>query len=235
MLKGMKGIMLNKYLLIGSGVCVAVVALGAVSAAYGLDFTGMFKAFDVSLSPGEYYERNITVRKFYNTSVRFQKEGSTSYLTFDNNETVVVLRDADGVEILNVVGVDNGKVYEVLTNYELASVASVSAQTVGSDGEYEDVVLQPVNDTVLSTSGAKAYITVKVHYGPAVATGFVVDDLTGEAVGDVDVAAYENDADPAIADAVNQNVTGADGAYYMSFDLISTQSFDVYVDGYDVV
>jgi len=227
--------MANKYLLIGSGVCVAVVALGAVSAAYGLDFTGMFKAFDVSLSPGEYYERNITVRKFYNMSVRFQKEGSTSYLTFDNNETIVVLKDVDGVEILHAIGVDSGKVYDVLTNYELDSIASVSVQNVGSDGEYEDVVEQLVNDTVLSTVGARAYITVNVHSGAAVSTGFVFDDLTGETVSDVTIAAYENDADPAVSSAVKQNVTSVDGEYYMSFDLISTQSFDVYVDGYDVV
>ena len=227
--------MANKYLLIGSGVCVAVVALGAVSAAYGLDFTGMFKAFDVSLSPGEYYERNITVRKFYNMSVRFQKEGSTSYLTFDNNETIVVLKDVDGVEILHAVGVEDGKVYDVLTNYELDSIASVSVQNVGSDGEYEDVVEQLVNDTVLSTTGTKAYITVNVHSGAAVSTGFVFDDLTGETVSDVTIAAYENDANPAVSSAIKQNVTNTDGEYYMSFDLVSTQSFDVYVDGYDVV
>ena len=223
---------LKKHLLIGTGVFAAVVLLAAASIVYGISFTGFFKAFDVSLSPGEYYERNVTVRKFYNVSVRFQKENSTTSLSFDNNESVVVLKDSSGAEILSVTGVDNGRIYETLTNYELASIATVSAYNIG---EYADIVDQPVNDTILSTTGTKAYITVKVHYSPSVVTGYVFDDLTGVALGGIGIAAFENDADTSVSDAVEQHVSDVDGRYYMSFDLQSTKSLDVYVDGYDVV
>jgi len=57
-------ILKNKYVLIGIGVFSAIVLLGATSIALGVNFTGFFKAFDKTLSLGEYYEKNITVRKY---------------------------------------------------------------------------------------------------------------------------------------------------------------------------
>ena len=58
---------------------IAIISL-AIS---GYSLTGMFtKAFDKTLSPGESYERNITIREYYNLTVRFQKENSTELLEF---------------------------------------------------------------------------------------------------------------------------------------------------------
>lgn len=217
--------------LVIAGVSVALLLLGVVSYASDLSFTGFFKAFDVNLSPGEYYERNITVRKFYNVSVRFQKENSTSYLTFSDPDSLVVLKDSSGQDILREKGIDNGKIYETLTNYELESIRTVSAYNIS---DYRDVVDQPVNSSCLSTIGAKAYITVTVTKGPGVVTGYVVDDLTGVTLGGVTVAAFENDADTSSSSPVTQSVTDNNGVYMMSMELDSKESFDVYVDGYDV-
>lgn len=63
---------LKKYLLIGLlGITVILLAANSYS------ITGLFsKAFDKTLYPGEVYEKNITVRNFYNLTVRFQKEKS---------------------------------------------------------------------------------------------------------------------------------------------------------------
>jgi hypothetical protein len=66
-------------------------------------------------------------------------------------------------------------------------------------------------------------------------SGYVFDDLTGEAVGSVAVAAYEDGDDVNASVAVNSTVSGEDGSYAMSFDIADSEAFDVYVDGYDVV
>ena len=63
---------MNKNIVAGGA--LSIVALIATSSlASGVDFTGFFKAFDKTLAAGEQYEKNITVRKYYNVSVRFQK------------------------------------------------------------------------------------------------------------------------------------------------------------------
>lgn len=223
---------MNRYLLLGIAIFLAIMILATVSIALGIDFTGFFKAFDVTLSPGENYERNITVRMFYNVSVRFKKEGSSSYLSFTDNETVIVLKDASDAEILRRVGVVNGKIYEKMTNYELDSVATVSAYNIS---DYEDIVDQPVNDSTLSTIGTKAYITVTVSYGSASLSGYVIDDMTGDLLGGVTVAAFEDGANVTTSAPIKQNVSGISGMYFMQFDLSDNKAFDVYVDRYDVV
>jgi len=88
---------LKKYVLFG---LMGIVIISLAVSSYSI--TGLFsKAFDKTLSPGEVYEKNITIRNFYNLTVRFQKENSTSsYLTFDSNETVVALKGVIGNEIL---------------------------------------------------------------------------------------------------------------------------------------
>lgn len=230
----MKHSIKKKYLLIGIGVCASILVLTSVAIVSGISFTGFFKAFDKTLSPGEYYERNITVRKFYNVSIRFRKENSTTDLTFSDNETAVVLKDSSGSEILKIAGVKNGHIYAEMTNYELASVATISAYSISG---YEDVIEQPVNESVLSFIGAKAYITVvvKIRYEPATMAGYVIDDLTGDLLSGITIAAFENNADPNTTVAIKQTVSDSDGKYSMVFDLSSSKALDVYVDGYDVV
>lgn len=223
----------KKYLIIGIGVFAAVALLAAASLAYGVSFTGFFKAFDKTLAPGEYYEKNITVRMFYNVSIRFQKQStnSSSYLGFDDSESMIVLEDSGGVEIARIVGVKNGRAYVKLTNYELSSVAKVSAYNIS---DYKDVVGQVVNESMLSFSGTSAYITVKVSYPPAEIAGYVVDDMTGEYVNGVVVAAFEDGANPNTTVPIKQSLSDANGKYSFVFDISDSKALDVYVEGYDV-
>lgn len=224
-------IITKKYLLIGIGVFAAIALLTVASFASGISFTGFFKAFDATLSPGEYYERNITLRMFYNASVRFKKGNSSSYLKFDSSESVIILKDAEGNEILRLIGIEDGYSYDLINNSALASIATVSVYNISG---YEDVMEQT---PVLSTVGTKAYITVSLEVAPIPAsiTGYIIDDLTGGFVGDVRVLAFENDANPDNTTALAQNVSGSDGKYLLTFDLNSSKALDVYVDGYYVV
>src|SRR3990172_7729433 len=138
----------------------AAVAATSVILAGTLATTGFFsKAFDKTLGPGEQYERNITVRQYYNLTVRFQKETSTtSYLSFDNNDTAIILKDVNGTEIARGTGVINAKMYFFMNSQALDSIATVTALNLG---DYADVTDQPANKTF---SGTTAYITVKVRY-----------------------------------------------------------------------
>lgn len=227
---------MKKYLAIGIGVFVAVALLTVASLAYGVSFTGftgLFKAFDKTLAPGEQYEYNITIRKYYNVSIRFQKQNinSSSYLGFDDNESVIVLKDSVGAEIARITGVKNGRAYVKLTNYELSSVAKISAYNIS---DYKDVADQAVNESMLSLSGTNAYITVKVSYPPASIAGYVVDDLTGEYVKGVAVAAFEDGANTTTTAPLKQATSDSDGRYSLTFDISDSKALDVYVDGYDV-
>jgi len=222
---------MNRNVMVGS-VLAAAALIATSSLASGFSFTGFFKAFDKTLAPGEQYTHNITVRKYYNVSIRFQKENSTSYLSFDDSGSVIVLKDSAGNEVANATGVNNGRAYIKMDNIQVASVAKVYAYNISS---YADVDGQPVNDTMLSFSGTSAYITVKVSYPPASIQGYVLDDLTDEPVGGVMVAAFSDSADVGTATAIKQSVSDANGKYAMSFDFADSKAFDVYVEGYDVV
>jgi hypothetical protein len=221
---------MNRNVMVGS-VLAAAALIATSSLASGFSFTGFFKAFDKTLAPGEQYERNITVRKYYNVSIRFQKENSTSYLSFDDSDSVIVLKDAAGITIASVNGTKNGRAYVRMDNAQVASVAKVYAYNISS---YADVDGQPVNDTVLSFSGTTAYLTVKVYYPLASIAGYVTDDLTGEAVNGVAVAAFSDGADVSTAMSIKQSVSDASGKYAMNFDLTDSKALDVYVEGYDV-
>jgi len=221
----------DKRILIGVSVSFALVIAVAIAtnsdSVYGI--TGFFtKAFDKSLSAGEYYEHNITVRKYYNISIRFQKEGSTGYLGFTDNDSVVVLKDANGGEVLRAIGVDKGKIYTVVDASQVQAIATASAYSIS---DYADVADQSVN---VSYSGSNAYVTIIVTYREAMITGYVIDDLTGDFVSNVGVLAFDDGADPYIVTAVVQNVSDTSGRYQLSLQLNSSKALDVYVEGYDV-
>jgi hypothetical protein len=209
---------------------LGIAAVAVISLAVGsYSLTGLFsKAFDKTLSPGENYERNITIRKFYNLTVRFQKENSTSYLGFDNNETVVLLKDAEGNVIFNGTGVKNARMYFLAERSQIDSIRTVSAFNLG---EYEDVVDQPVN---ISYSSTTAYVTVKVKNKPSTITGYVLDQLTNQTVEGVEVFAFANSADPATAEPISQNVSDSKGRYILNFQLNESKALDIYVRGYNV-
>ena len=217
---------LKKYILIGI-TAIAIISL-AIS---GYSLTGLFtKAFDKTLYPGEVYEENITVRNSYNLTVRFQKESvSSSYLTFDSNDTVVVLKDVSGNEVARSTGLVNGKTYFFLSSSVLDSIKSVSALNLG---EYSDVVDQQFN---ISFSSTTAYITIKVRYKPSAITGYVIDELTGQAVEGVEVLAFANSANPNTDESITQNVTDTRGRYLLNFQLTGSKALDIYVKDFDVV
>ena len=217
---------LKKYLLLGI-LGIAIISLAASS--YSL--TGLFsKAFDKTLYPGEVYEKNITVRNSYNLTVRFQKENSTSsYLTFDSNDTVVVLKDVNGNEVARSTGLVNGKTYFFVSSSVLDSIKSVSALNLG---EYLDVVDQPFN---ISFSSTTAYITVKVRYKPSAIAGYVIDEMTGQKIEGVEVLAFANSANPNTDESIAENVTDTSGRYLMNFQLVDSKSLDIYVKDFDVV
>jgi hypothetical protein len=217
---------MKKYILFGIA-AVAIISLAAGS----YSITGLFnKAFDKTLGSGEYYEKNITVREYYNLTIRFQKETSTSsYLSFDSNETVVVLKDADGKEVARNTGVVKGKTYFLVSSPTLDSIKTVSAYNLG---EYEDVVDRLVNITYSSTT---AYVTVKVSYKPSTILGYIVDDLTNQTVEGVEVLAFANDANPVTTEPISQNVSDSNGKYFLNFQLNSSKALDIYVKDYDVV
>lgn len=213
---------MKKY--IAATIFIAV-AISLTVSSYSL--TGFFsKTFDKTLSPGEYYERNITIRKYYNLTIRFQKQNSTSYLAFDNNETTVVLKDVDGNEIDKAVGALNGRLYLFTERLELDKIKTVSAYNLGS---YEDVENQEVNITY---SGTKAYLTVKVSYRSALITGYVVDDLTGQIIEGVKVFAFPDGSDPTLTEPILQNTSTNEGRYLLTFQLNSKKALDIYVKDY---
>lgn len=191
--------------------------------------TGLFsKAFTKSLSPGEAYEKNVTIRKYYNLTIRFQKENSTSYLSFDNNSTLIILKDPDGKEIARKIGVIDGKAYILLDKKEIDRIKMVSVYGLE---KYKDVENQEVNVTFY---GTKAYITVKVFCNEASISGFVFDELTQQPVEGIEVLAFPENSDPYTTQPSAQTITSEEGRYTFSFDLNSSKSFDVYVKDYYV-
>lgn len=213
-----------KKILIGIviAVTIGVMAVGSYS------ISGFFtKAYDKTLSPGEIYEKNITIRNFYNLTIRFQKEGSSSYLTFDNNLTSVVLKDAGGNEVARFTGVANGRIYTMLEKTQLNSISKAFAENLD---EYENVVGQSANITY---SGTTAYLTIKVVYKPGMILGYVTDELTGNPVEGVYILALANGADPNLESPINQSITDSNGKYLMSFLLTSSKSLDIYVKDFD--
>ena len=215
---------MKKYIAIGI-FAIAIVAMAIGGNAINGFFT---KAFDKTLSPGEVYERNITIRKYYNLTVRFQKENSTSYLAFDDNSTTVVLKDESGNELARMVGVVNGRAYFFEEKSQLDRIRTVSAY---NPGDYQDAEGQYVNITY---SGTTAYINVKLAYKQAMITGYVFDELTGQTVEGVNILAFGDDSDPNLAEPILQNTSTSEGKYLLTLQLNSSKALDIYVRDYDV-
>jgi hypothetical protein len=224
----------KRYSIIAVAILASILVISAASAS-GVDFTGFFKAFDTTLSPGEHYERNITVRQYYNVTVRFRKENSSSDLGFTSNTTIIVLKDSNGSQVLNITGVEKGKLYVKMDNYELGSVSTISAYNISG---YEDVIDQSVDESTLSFIGSRAYITVVVKEPSkehSTILGYVIDDLTGKMVSEVSIYAFENNADVNTSDYIEKGVSDENGKYLMDFELGENKALDIYVEGYDVV
>jgi hypothetical protein len=86
----------------------------------------------------------------------------------------------------------------------------------------------------ISYIGTSAYATIKVSYGKASISGYIIDELTSGYLDNIHIAAFPDGSDPQISEAVVQNVS-SDGRYVLALDLNSSMALDVYVKDYDVV
>ena len=162
--------------------------------------------------------------------MRFQKEESTSsYLSFDNNETKIVLKDSSGNEIASGTGVINARMYFFMDIEAIDKISTVSASDLGT---YEDVNNKAVNVTF---SGTTAYLTIKVRTKAAQVQGFVVDELTQTPVESVTILAVKNSEDPNAVSPQAETVTDASGFYKMLFNVSTSTALDFYIKDYEGV
>lgn len=220
---------MNKKFLISISVAITIASIVFILTNKSYSITGMFeKVFSTSLSQGEQYERNITIRKYYNTTIRFKKadSNSSSYLSFDSNDTLVILKDTFGNELARTVGLESGKAYVIMDYLDVSAIKRASAYGFN---DYEDAVEQAVN---VSYIGTKAYVTIYLTPNAARIFGFVTDELTNETVSSIELYAFEDNADPYMAEVVVQNATDATGRYELNFGAGVLGSFDVYIKDY---
>jgi len=206
-------------------VAASVITLGIFSYASTGQFT---KVFSKTVSPGQTVESNITVRKYYNLTVRFRYSLNGSDLSFSDSDAAVTLKDVSGSEVAKLTGITNGKIYATVDRLSLDMVETADATSVSS---YEDIANQTVSITL---SGTKAYLTVVVakKQGNATLAGYVIDDLTERAVDGINILAYESNADPNAASAAAQD-TSVDGRY--SLELVADadgKTYDIYIRDY---
>ena len=214
---------MKKYLIIISSILVV-----SILAVTSLSQTGLFsKAFSISLNPGEQAEKNITIRKYYNLTIRLQKENSTSYLSFDSPNSIITLKDSSGNEIASLFGLDNARSYLKLDRQVIDKISTVSATNLGS---YKDVVDQQITPTF---SGTTAYVTIKVAYKGSSLSGYVIDDLTNENIPNISISVFSSGQDPNFSSPVNETKSDSDGRYYFNFSSSQGSSFEVYTKDYE--
>ena len=216
---------MKKYLILISSILVI-----SVLAVTSLSQTGMFsKAFSVSLDPGEQLEKNITIRKYYNLTIRFQKENSTSYLSFDSPDSVITLEDSSGNEIATLIGLNNARSYLKMDRQVIDKIATVSATNLGS---YQDVIDQSIT---LSFVGTTAYATVKVTYRGSSLSGYVIDDLTNENIPNISISVFTSGQDPNFSSPVNETKSNSNGRFSFNFSSSQGSSFGIYTKEYEPV
>lgn len=200
-----------------------------------LALTGMFsKVTTKTFQIDDTIEQNITIRKYFNLTIKFRKFNSTSDLTIRNENTTIILKDASYNEIKRIVGMDGRAVYSVTDKLELDKVKYVSAFNLNNSiKRYENVVNQEVS---ISYSGIKASIIIRVNEiveGTAVLYGYVKDELTDQQIEGIEVLAFIAGEDPISSSPVVQNTTDTDGKYILSIPTDSTgKLYDVYVKDY---
>jgi hypothetical protein len=220
---------MNKKILLFVTIFFAAISVTAI---YSYGMTGFFsKAFSKTVYPNQVIEENITIRKYFNLTVRFRTSPSGNDLTFDDPDGMVVLKDVNGNELYKKGGIASGKAYILADKLKVDAIATISSSKLDS---YEDVVDQSLNITFY---GTKAYATVLVtkRQGNATLTGHVFDDLTKDTVENTTVTAFKGGSDPVVDNSETETVTNAEGRY--SMNLLATAdgvSYDIYVKDYTV-
>ena len=219
--------MKKKNILISSFVLVFILS---ISFAYSSGITGNFyKAFSKTLSPNENVEQNITVKKYYNMTVRFRYSLDGSDLSFDDPDGTIILKDSNQ-EIDRVTGIMNGKIYVTKDKLQIDSIKSAGLLNI----EKYDVLNN--GEVSITYYGTKAYLTVLVakKQGNATLQGYIIDDLTNQTLNGVTVLVYDKNSDINVTDPVGQSVS-ENGKY--SFELQADadgKDYDIYVKDYSV-
>lgn len=202
----------------------------SISFAYSSGITGNFyKAFSKTIYPNDNIDQNITVKKYYNLTIRFRYSLDGSDLSFDDTDGTIILKDLNG-EIDRVSGIKSGKIYSLRDKLQIDSIKSVDLLNVE---KYDTVNNGEVSITYY---GTKAYLTVLVakKQGNATLQGYITDDLTNQTLNGVTVLAYDKNSDINVTNPVGQSIS-ENGKY--SFDLQADadgKEYDIYVKDYSV-
>jgi len=219
---------MKKILLVG----LTTVSLIVLMSAYSLSSSGFLsKAFTKSILPDQTVEQNITIRKYYNMTIRFRTSLNGSDLSFDDLDANVTTKDSSGNQIHFLTGIDGGKVYVLTDKADIDKMSSISVR--GMD-RYDDVIDQPVS---FSFIGTKAYLTVIVNkkVGNGTIAGFVSDELTGQSVGNLKVSAFDSGSDVNSTNPISSTVTNSLGKFQFSLQTDADgKSYDIYVSDYQV-
>lgn len=214
-------------------ISIAVLSL-IVLASSSFAFTGLFyKAFSKNFVPDEIFEQNITVRKFYNLTVKFQKINSTSDLTIRNSNTEIILKDSNYSVIQRFVGFNGTSLHSVIDRKILDEIRFISAHNISnSANNYEDVQDQPV---LISYLGTRATIVIKVNLknssavvstsGNSTFSGYVIDELTHTPLENMQVAIFSGNSE------IARNSTNTNGRFVLNF---ASGNYDVFVSDYSV-
>jgi hypothetical protein len=207
-------------------------ALFSVVAGISLSQTGYFsKAFSKTVQANQIYEQNVSIRKYYNATVRFRTSPSGSDLTFSDSDALVVLKDFSGNEVFRANGIISGKNYSLQDKLDLDSIATADSSNI--DG-YANNLNQAVS---VSYTGTKAYITVilsKVS-GNATVVGYIYDELTNQNLPEITISAYNSSLDPTMSASAATNQTDSTGNYFLVVPTDSNgQSYDFYISDYSV-
>jgi hypothetical protein len=220
---------LEKKYLIASIIGIAIFSVIAV---VSFSTTGFFsKAFSKTVQPNQVYQENVSIRKFYNLTIRFRTSPSGSDLAFSDSDAVIVLKDISGNEIFRATGVSSGKNYSVQDKLKLDSVATADSSNI--DG-YANNLNQVVN---VSYIGTKAYITILLSKagGNATVTGFVFDELTNQNLQGITISAFNSSSDPTNSVSAATKQTDSEGIYTLILPTDSDgQSYDFYISDYSV-
>jgi hypothetical protein len=218
---------IKKYLI------ASVIGIAVFTVIAGVSFsqTGFFsKAFSKTVQPNQVYTQNVSIRKYYNLTVRFRTSASGSDLSFSDSDAVVVLKDSEGNEVFRATGISNGKIYSVQDKLKLDSMATADSASING---YADNFGQAVS---ISYSGTKAYLTIILSKaaGNASVTGYIYDELTNQNLQGITISAFNSSVDPTTA-PVAANQTDAVGSYVLVVPTDSDgQSYDFYISDYSV-
>lgn len=218
----------KKYLIAS----IVGIVLFSIVAGISLSQTGYFsKAFSKTIQPNQMYQQNVSIRKYYNLTVRFRTSSTGSDLTFSDPDATVIIRDANGNELFRVTGVSSGKNYSTQDKLLLDAIAFADSSSVDA---YADNFNQSV---VLTYSGTKAYLTIIVAKASGIASvqGLIYDELTAQNLQGITVSAYNSSLDPTASAFAATNQTDAAGNYILVLPADSGgSSYDFYISDYSV-